>query len=73
MAAHMVALVLQGWHTEAAREAVIGFFVGVGVTSVLSFLAHHKLVKPARERHAELLRRHDTHDEHLQAIREESP
>jgi hypothetical protein len=68
----MVALVLQGWQTEAGREAIIGFCVGVGVTGVLSFLAHHKLVKPAAKRHKELLARHDQHDEHLKAIREES-
>ncbi len=67
----MIALVLHALSAEGPREVVIGFACGVGVTLTLSWLGHHKLVKPARERHEELLAHHRAHDEHLKAIRKQ--
>jgi hypothetical protein len=66
----VVGLALQGWGSEAPREALIAFAMWLFGLAVGSLLAHRKIVKPARERHEELLARHDTHDEHLSAIKE---
>lgn len=50
-----MALLLQGWNTEAGREAIISgavdIIVSLALTMLLSYLAHHHIVKPAIERH----------------------
>jgi len=61
-------LLLQGFHIEAAREAIVGTTVDVVVSAVfavvLAWLGHHHLVLPARRRHAEL-RAHAIHQTQL--------
>jgi hypothetical protein len=58
----MIAFVLQGWSTEAGREAIIGFSGGAALTVVLALLARRHLIRPAiarhREREREAERRH---------------
>jgi hypothetical protein len=57
----MLGVLLHAFAVEGPREVLIGFACGVGVTATLSFLGHHKLVKPARERHAEVMGAHRQH------------
>lgn len=57
-------LLLQGFHTEAAREALIGAIVNLAVAGLLAGLARRHIVKPARRRHAEL-RAHAIHQTQL--------
>jgi UDP-N-acetylglucosamine transferase subunit ALG13 len=67
----VTAIILHALFVEGPREVVIGFACGVGVMLTLSFLAHHKLVKPARERHEELMAAHQAHAENLKQIRKQ--
>ena len=53
----MLALLLQGWHTEAGREAIVGggvdITVSIALTAALSFLAHRHIIKRLERHHCE--------------------
>jgi hypothetical protein len=55
---------------EAPREVVEGLGLWLSGLVAGGLWAHHKIVRPERERHQELLQKHNEQREHLKKIEE---